>query len=216
MEIYFKAKWKWHTVNRGEREDVLVLWIEPPPFGKSKGVCPEGEESEIWALSARKLTKEGRRCSGTLIIKINALAENYWNSGGREGRRSDWQTENGARRAEKMGKQAREVHISERTSLGVPTVEKWYPERKSPHNDVQLSGADRWGRAFRLAPDGTGEAQQRRKYENADNNWKLIWKFDFYWSAIWSLPLGREGSGKFIDWRQLKVFADGSRNGIPG
>ena len=38
---------------------------------------------------------------------------------------------------------------------------------------------------------------------------KLIWKFDFYWFTESDFWVGKERK-KFIDWRQLKVFAVGT------
>lgn len=73
--------------------------------------------TDIRLIYEGKTTMEERGVAewkGTFIIKINSMARGASSTGG-----------------ERRAEQAREVHISERTSLEVPTVEKWYPERKS-------------------------------------------------------------------------------------
>jgi hypothetical protein len=79
-----------------------------------------------------------------------------------------------------MGKQAREAHISERTSLGSSDRRKMVPRTEIAHTmtynyRAQIDGVER---ALWLAPDrqkaGERVREPRRKMEMSDNNWKLI------------------------------------------
>lgn len=200
MEIYFKAKWKWHTVNRGEKRRCAGAMNRTTPIRSvvNRRVCAQRDESEIAAYPRKLTTREGKRYIGTLIIKINASAENYWNSGVWEGRGSDWQTEDGREERKKWGNKPGkfifprglplEFRPSKNGTLNGNPHTMTYNYR-APIDEVELFGLRQ-----------TAQARHGENMKMSDNNWKLIWKFDFYWSPIWSLPLvGREAESLLID-----------------
>lgn len=104
MEIYFKAKWKWHTVNGGsERRCAGAMNRTTPILRREIEGCAPKEMSRRYQLIRESSRRRRERGIRTLIIKINVSAGNYWNSGVREGRSSGWQTENGREERKKWG-----------------------------------------------------------------------------------------------------------------